>query len=149
MSRHAWDHPAPHRYLCRRCGLEKRHSAELEQGGAVWRVQFWRDGTCVAEGRTPPCSGPLAPAMTWRRLDRYCWASSEDYRICAASVTDRWRYVAWSPERTGYRSALRIHYPLGADLPQPRAWLGVFDDPSAARETCRNHQRIAVINVSI
>ena len=138
---HSWIHPAPHRYLCRHCGLEKRNLAELQPGGqSVWRVEFWQGVVLVATGKTPPCPGEPVPELTWERASPYVWDASSGHRICATRNNGRLLYSAWGPDRSNgekyWPGTGSAHYARGAAFPSRREWLGSFQNAVLARQAC-------------
>jgi hypothetical protein len=140
MTRHAWLHPAPHRYLCRHCGLEKRNLAELQPGGrSVWRVEYWQGAVLVATGQTPPCPGAPLPDLTWSRVSPYCWDAHTGHRVSVTRHEGQLLYSAWGPDNAPGeywpKNAL-AHYAQGAAMPTRRAWLGTFRAPELARQAC-------------
>lgn len=140
MTRHTWLHPAPHRYLCRHCGLEKRNIAELQPGGrSVWRVEFFRGEIQVAVGQTPPCEGAPLPDLTWSRVSLYCWDAHTGHRVSVTRHDGQLLYSAWGPDSAPgeyWPKDAPAHYAQGAAMPTRRAWLGTFRAPELARQAC-------------
>lgn len=58
--RHRWDHPEPHLYRCRVCGMEKQN--RIESDGSAWFQRFRRPGgDWLRLDATPPCDGAKGP----------------------------------------------------------------------------------------
>lgn len=137
---HSWTHPEPHRYVCQRCGLEKRHRAELCPGGRTeWRLEFWRGATLIATGKTPTCPGEPVPELTWTRIDRYAWDADSGHRISVTRNDRELLYSAWGPDKAPgeyWPKNAPVHYARGAAFPTRREWLGTFRAPELARQAC-------------
>jgi hypothetical protein len=81
--------------------------------------------------------------MDWQPLahDRSVLAA-EDYRIVPVSVAEAVWYELWAPalDPKRFDSLLKIQYAMGEHVPQRRALLGHFADPTQAREAAESHK---------
>jgi putative DNA primase/helicase len=79
--RHKWAHPEPHRYVCERCGMQKRNI--IEPDGSGWYQTFEAPGEQpVRSKHVPPCPGRPAGAAA-------AAASTSDLAAAAFAAADK------------------------------------------------------------
>ncbi len=76
----------------------------------------------------------------WLQMNKWSWEDRRGYRIAAARVNGRFRYLAFRPpvhaDYAAFREELKESYALGEHVPQYREPLGSFDGPADARAAC-------------